>query len=105
MIAVTLLCQRLQLVLLVITHTITQYGQVNTRLTLLLNQRLESVDRGNTHIEITIGAEDHPVISAFHKVLLRNLIGQLNAGTSGSGASGLQVIHCFHDLLSVGTAC
>jgi len=59
---------------------------------------LQFVGAGDTHVEVTVGAKDHTVVSTPEHVFQRGAVGQFDASSTGCGTSSLKIIQGGDDL-------
>ncbi len=103
-IAVSFLGQGLQFIILVVPHSVTENRQEHPRFALRLDQRLEFRSTRHPNVKVTVGTQDHAVVSPLYEILSGNLISQLNACTSGCGTPCLKIFQSIENLLLVGAA-
>ena len=65
-----------------------QNGEEDAGLALLLDETDEVALAGQTHVEVAVGGQDHPVDSAVHEALRRDAVGELDPGATRGGPSG-----------------
>jgi len=87
-IAIAFVGQQLHLGILQIAGAEAEHTQKDAAGAFLFYQTLQSLMRGCAHIEIAIACQDHPVDTALDVIIRRHPIGQLNAGSACSGATG-----------------
>jgi len=72
-------------------------GEEGTLLALLLDEAGHLGVAGGAHVEVAVGGEDHPVVSALDVVLGGDAIRQSDARSPGGGATGLEVVDGLED--------
>ena len=86
-VAVALVGERFHVVVFCVARAKTKHTQENAAVALVFNQRLELFVGRRAHVEITVGAENHAVVSAFDEVLLGHCICELYAFAARGGAA------------------
>ena len=84
MVAISFVRKFLHFIILIISHTITKYGQINSTFSFLFYHSFQIIIAAYAYIKITIGTKYHPVISFFYKILFRNFISEFNSCTTCS---------------------
>ncbi len=100
-VAVALVGQHLQRLVLVVAHAVAERGQEDAAAGLVLDQPLQVVQAGHADVEVTIGGQDHPVDAAFDEMLGRDVVSLLDAAGTVGRAAGLQAIDGVQDCAPV----
>ncbi len=85
--AIAVVGKRFHLIILDISCPKSKYSQIDTRLLLFGNQRIQLALTAGTHIQITVRRKNHTVVPALNKILFGKLVCRLNAISPVRGAA------------------